>query len=126
MVRRPKMPISSWTAAKTDAPATARGFMHPLPRAAIGARAGHHLRVATLAVKVLLAPSFVVGASLAVGYRRECGAVNLGLSRQQRRSECYGRHLSNSLARSSPTPDVARILGPAPRARAAFRLSRRA
>ena len=34
-------------------------------RTAIRARAGHHLRVATLAVKVLLAPSFVVGASLA-------------------------------------------------------------
>jgi len=34
-------------------------------RTAIRARAGHHLRVATLAVKVLLAPIFVVGASLA-------------------------------------------------------------
>src|SRR5271170_6099701 len=33
-------------------------------RTAIGALAGHHARVATLAVKVLLAPSFVIGASL--------------------------------------------------------------
>ena len=36
-----------------------------LPRTAIRARADHDPHVATLAVKVLLAPSFVVGASLA-------------------------------------------------------------